>query len=375
MERVYPSIDQLRDSIQSSPEKKWGATVGIVTIVALSIVAIAYTACGFSPLTLTHSVFKPLESIHTIGLSVILVSWSVVGTVGILSLIVIHKPASEPRPNETSSSSQTFLEALSPDFKKLCKKVRLPQIHKDAIEKFLEFGPDSYLDHYGFYYHLASLTETIKSQENPEFITLWEAFLKRIDQSEIEHQGNYHDIRIDSSIELLRLNDQLPQLTLEELTIHSPTLESDLQTMFTMYREAFSGLHHIHYILPKEQLKKIFFPQNKNRTHTLIRNKDGNVVGMIGVDKLTIEGRPTLFFHTLARSPNAVKLGMTNQLSVHFKQAFQEIESNTVVWCEVLKKNAPAQYIYQKLGFELTREEFLMKQSKSKDCYVMKYIP
>ncbi|MEZ5315609.1 MAG: GNAT family N-acetyltransferase [Chlamydiales bacterium] len=355
---TYSKTDFFRLSIQSSPIKKRVTSIVAITILALSVSATSYLVCGFTSQVHYCSILSPLASISLIGLSFMSVSSLLLGIISLTYLVIIYK-----KQLVTQQLLSRKLECLL-FLNEFFQQVSIDKIHKLAIRNFLNQGCTNFLDHYGFYYHLATISEKVLATSNESLINMWKEFLELIQGVTIKSHDSYHQVEINCEIEFLRLKGELPEFTIEEFNFDDSPLE-DKEKIIDICRDAFGKL----WTYPRgegDQLKNLFL-QNNGKFY-VARSQNKKILGCLGYQK---DQTNILKFHDLARLPYAVKLGMTEKFRKYLEQECLQ-EKFKMIWCEVLNENKPAYEIYRKLGFELSNQSNLYVQ---KNHFAMVYSP
>lgn len=311
-----------------SPTKKWGLTALAATALALSLIGVAYGTCGFT--SVAHRVWflHALTTLNTTQLSMIIVGWSAASCCGFVALIVLHRP---PKPYVV----QEVLEALD----QLELQCSFPKKSFRCVKEFLRNGFSNYLDYYGFYHHLATLSQHILSQP-PEYKEHWDSFLQQINGIEVDNWDYSLRVTIDCTQEYNRANGVQTKIEIEEFKQEdSPTFDTDIITINRICREAFSQWGRGNKI-------NYFF---ENGNPFVFRDAEREILGIIVLQEITNPQTETksLHFHTLARKASAVKLKLTEQfLSKHIASGTYE-----KIYCLVLQNNLPAQRVYKNNGF------------------------
>jgi hypothetical protein len=323
---------------QVSVEER-GVAVLAVSALIIGLLGMAYGICGFTSLAHTCHVFQPLCHMGYGGLSCIVISGGALSTVASVALVVVRKKVEQiPLPQH----------AVVQELDEIATKIQaVNSPHLEAVKKFISSGYASYLDYYGFYHHLACITEDVIHEDEKR--ASWVAFLKKIHGKQIRCQDGKKHAVIDCSVELGKIDKVPLNIEVEELDRNSHTLHEDLKAVhqiclnaFPLWSEAYSHV---------DTLKNYFFVPG-SRPFVMRSSLDKKILGVIVIREHFLPPMKTLYFHTLARSAHAVKMRVVEKFA---KQI--DFSAYDYVWCEVLKDNLPAQSVYEKLGLKIVKEK------------------
>lgn len=299
--------------------KKWGLTALSIGVIVVGILGVVYGGCGLTSLAESNYLFTPLQSLSTAQIHVVIVSGVGLSVIGVVFIYPLHSP--------------TF---ILPKVLETLNEIELDSKHFEKVKENLVYGCQ---ERYDFYYHLASITEEMSA--DPEQKQKWLSFLNEIHGKRLQCRGG-GSITVDCTYEFLRMEGVIPQLEVERIKKFSTQDRTDILALCACAFESFDNYN-------PEYFDQYFCRQNEYSY--VVRQQDNRkLMGIIILEEVKTADRGVyLKIHTLARQPNAVKLGITNK----FKESVLPfvVGKYPVVFCDVLKDNLTARRLYEGLGF------------------------